>query len=85
MSTQYVRGKYARAACTMLDWLSKKKITGGPVAQPSKRDPTILVYGMTARDIRKMPKEMCGFAVEGTTKVPDYSRGQLTDRIPVEQ
>ena len=79
----YVRGKYARAACNMLDWLSDHGVKGGPVAQPSKKDPCIVVYGMAEGDIEKLPKSLDGFGVEGTADVPDYSRGQLTDRVPI--
>lgn len=79
----YVRGKYAKAACLMLEWLRENKVKGGPVSQPSKRDPTIFVYGMTRGGIRKLPKEFCGFQVAGSTKRPDYEHIPLVDEVPV--
>jgi hypothetical protein len=76
--------KYANAACAMLDWLHRNEIKAGSVAQPSKSDPVIVVYGMTKAGIKKLPKTFDGFKVEGTTEVPDYTRGQLNQRIPIE-
>lgn len=75
-------GKYGRAACGMLNWLRDKDIKGGPVSQPSKKDPVIVVYGMTRAGIKKLPKTFDGYKVEGTTKSPDYGRNQLTDMMP---
>jgi len=60
----------------MLDWLSEQQIKGGPVAQPSKKHHCIVVYGMRQKDIVKLPSVFNGFAVEGRTDTPDYSRGQ---------
>lgn len=78
----YVRGKYAKAACSMLDWLRDNQIKGGPVAQPSKGDPSIVVYGMTKDGIEKLPETFEGFRVVGTTDLPDYERLPLHDSVP---
>lgn len=80
-----IRGKYAKAACGLLHKLREAGIKAGPVAQPSKRDPTIVVYGMTVAGIKKLPKEHDGFKVEGTTKSFNYDRGQLIDLVQVSQ
>lgn len=74
-------GKYANAAIGMLRWLSDKEIKGGPVSQPTKKDPVITVYGMTKAGIKKLPKTFDDFTVEGTTATPNYDRNQLTDMI----
>ncbi len=79
----YVRGKYAKAAVAMLDWLHDHGVKGGPVAQPSKRDPVIMVYGMTRSGIARLPVLCAGFEVKGTTKTPDYDRIPLHDKIRV--
>jgi hypothetical protein len=65
-------GKYSSAACDMLRWCMDNGIKAGPVAQPSKRDPTIVVYGVPPRSIPKIPKTFAGFAVRATSKKYDY-------------
>lgn len=74
-------GKYSSAACEMLRFLMKNEIKGGPVSQPSKKDPVIVIYGMTRAGIKKLPATFLGFKVEGTTKRPNYDRNQLRDMI----
>ena len=76
-------GKYANAACDMLRWLHKHDIKGGPVSQPSKRDPVIVVWGMTRAGIEKLPATFQGFNVEGTVKDFDYGRGRPHQLIPI--
>ena len=76
-------GKYANAACSMLQWLYRNQIQGGPVAQPSRKDPVILVYGMTEDGIKKLPKSFEGFKVIGTTDKPNYQQLPLHDLVPV--
>ncbi len=75
-------GKYSSAARGMLSWLHANEIKGGPVSQPTKKDPVILVYGMTRAGIEKLPATFEGFKVEGTARAPDYDRNQLRDVIP---
>ncbi len=79
-------GKYARAACDLLEHLSEQDIPHGPVAQPSKRVPRLIVYCMKKSDIKRLPKTFAGFAVEGSTTDPEYRAGkQLSDRVPTDK
>ena len=66
----YIRGKYARAACDLFDWMRDNGIDQGVVALPSKRDPRLVVYGIRQDDIKRLPETFAGFPVFGNTFDP---------------
>ncbi len=69
----YIKGKWANAACDLMDWLSSElniSASVGYAANAKKRNNTLRVECKKPDDVSRVPKEWRGFTIEATVYTP---------------